>query len=122
MKRIIVLSISLFTLAIVSSCSKHGAKVEGTYIGDLSINDSLISTMATTSVLDRQKENISLSSTYFDEFQVSLTKKRYFGSILYFSNDNNRDIEFTKSDDQILLTLIFTDGNGDKLTYIATRQ
>lgn len=121
-KYALLLSISVLALMLLNSCSKYGAKVEGTYVGEMSINGSVIANETPVIVTDRQKENVLISSSFFDDFQVELSKKRYFQSVIFYSNESNRTIEFNKSGDQILLILSYTTTNGDQITFHANKQ
>jgi hypothetical protein len=114
----------LFLLIIVGStimcgCSKPAEKIEDTYIGSLTMNDSLVSSTTEILIKSIDKNLASVNSYAFNTYDVEIDKKRYFAAKTYFSVGINEQLEVT---DDGNIILIHNDNNGDKYIFVGTRN
>ena len=102
MKKLIV-----FVLAVVllGSCNKYSEKVAGTYTGQITINDSIISSNANIIISEISNKRISIESNFFTVYELEIDKQRYFNSVTYFHNVDSVDLEIGETSTGLFLSL-----------------
>ena len=93
----------IWSVLLMSSCSKHAKKVKGNYIGTLSINDTVMSNNANINIDEVENNVISISSNYFNTYFVEIDKNRYFNSLTYYSVQDDETIEISNHGDILLI-------------------
>ena len=93
----------LSTSAVLSSCSKHAVKIADTYVGTLVKNDSIISTNAQIIIEEVTKNRVSVSSSFFEIYEVEIDKKRYWATKTYYSVDPDEYLEVNDGLPNIIL-------------------
>lgn len=88
---------------VLFSCSKHAEKVVGVYTGELEMNDTITFSNVSITLTESAKDQVKISSDYFETYQVTLDKKRYFSSKIYYAVESGEHIEVF---DDGLMTLI----------------
>jgi len=93
----------IWSVLLMSSCSKHAKKVKGNYIGTLSINDTVMSNNANINIDEVENNVISISSNYFNTYFVEIDKNRYFNSLTYYSVQDDETIEISNHGEILLI-------------------
>ena len=102
MNKFIVFALSMVLLW---SCNKYAEKVAGTYTGQMSINDSIISN-ANIIISEVSNKSISVASDFFSTYQLEIEKQRYFSSVTYYHNgDSGISLEIGETATGLFLTL-----------------
>ena len=96
---VFVLSMLLF-----GSCNKYAEKVAGTYTGQMTINDSIISN-ANIIISEVSNKSISVASDFFPTYELEIEKQRYFSSVTYYHNDDSEDLEIGETATGLFLSL-----------------
>tara|TARA_X000000368_G_C22552726_1_gene502839 strand:- start:191 stop:478 length:288 start_codon:yes stop_codon:yes gene_type:complete len=78
----------ILSVGITESCSKYSEMVSGTYIGEMTINDSIISNGSNIIISE-----ISVSSDFFNPYELNIEKQRYFSSVTYYHSQNPSTLE-----------------------------
>jgi hypothetical protein len=104
----------LTTSAVLSSCSKHAVKIADTYVGTLVKNDSIISTNAQIIIEEVTQNRVSVSSSFFEIYEVKIDKKRYWASKTYYSVEAGEHLEVFDDGNIILL---HSDASGDDFEF-----
>ena len=114
LKKLIVLALSIVFLG---SCNKYAEKVAGTYTGQMSINDSIISN---TNIIISELSNkrISIASDFFTTYEVEIEKQRYFSSITYYYNgDSGTSLEIGETSTGLFLSLTHFNNLNNQYTF-----
>ena len=106
----------LSTSAVLSSCSKHAVKIADTYVGTLVKNDSIISTNAQIIIEEVTKNRVSVSSSFFEIYEVEIDKKRYWASKTYYSVDPGEHLEVI---DDSTIILLHSNTSGDDFEFFS---
>ena len=102
MKKLIVFVLSMVFLG---SCNKYAEKVAGTYTGQMSINDTIISN-ANIIISEVSNKSISVASDFFSTYELEIEKQRYFSSVTYYHNgDSGISLEIGETATGLFLTL-----------------
>lgn len=102
MKKLIVFALSMVLLG---SCNKYAEKVAGTYTGQMTINDSIISN-ANIIISEVSNKSISVASDFFSTYELEIEKQRYFSSVTYYHNgDSGISLEIGETATGLFLTL-----------------
>ena len=90
----ILFSVCFINVFVLVSCSRYADKVEGTYAGRLTINDSVVSSNANIKISEVSNKIVSVESSFFDTYELEIDKQRYFTSVSYFhySIEDSTDI------------------------------
>ena len=72
------LVVFVFSTLILASCNKYSDKVAGTYIGQISINDSITSMNSNIIISEISNKRISIEGDYFNINELEIEKQRYF--------------------------------------------
>ena len=83
--------LSMFFLPVflvLLSCNKYADKVDGTYIGQLTINDSIVSANTNIIISEISNKVVSIESSFLTPYELEIERQRYFGSVTYFNQDN----------------------------------
>jgi hypothetical protein len=78
----------LAIIFVMVSCNKYADKVDGTYIGQLTINDSIVSANTNIIISEISNKVISIESSFLTTYELEIERQRYFGSVTYFNQDN----------------------------------
>lgn len=108
----------LFASITLTSCEKHSKKIVDNYTGILTKNDSITINNAVVILKEIDKNNISVESDYFQSYTVTISKKRYFSSKIYYSITADEQLEVN---DLSTITIVHND-NGDSYSFIGTRD
>ena len=106
MKKLIVF---MFSIMLLGSCNKYSEKVAGIYNGQISINDTIISSNSNIIISKLSNKNVSIVSDFFALYELEIEKQRYFGSVTYFHNgdsDINLDLEIGETATGLFLSLV----------------
>ena len=109
MKKLLVF---VFSTLLLASCNKYSDKVAGTYIGQISINDSITSINSNIIISEISNKRISIASDFFNINELEIEKQRYFGSVTYFHNGDsyiNLDLEIGETSTGLYLSLVYYD-------------
>ena len=109
----------LSTLLVSSSCSKHAEKIADTYVGALVKNGSSISTDAQVIIEEVTKDRVSISSGFFETYEVEIDRKRYWASKTFYSVDPDEHLEII---DEGTIILLQTDKSGDDFEFSGMRN
>ena len=115
MKKLII-----FVLAVVllGSCNKYSEKVAGTYTGQMTINDSIISSNTNIIISEISNNRISIASNFFTLYELEIEKQRYFSSVTYFhTGDSGRILEIGKTSTGLFLSLVQYDNLNNQYTF-----
>tara|TARA_B110000046_G_C12925441_1_gene369057 strand:- start:263 stop:643 length:381 start_codon:yes stop_codon:yes gene_type:complete len=85
----ILFSVCFINVFVLVSCSRYADKVEGTYAGRLTINDSVVSSNANIKISEVSNKIVSVESSFFDTYELEIDKQRYFNSVSYFHQDSS---------------------------------
>lgn len=96
-----LLPISVFFLTLVA-CSKYAKKVEGTYIGTLTQNDSILSMNEEINISEIANKRIKVMSN-FSIYELDIEKERYFATKYYYAVNPNEYLEITNSGELYLM-------------------
>ena len=111
MKKLIIF---IFSIMSFSSCDKYSEKVSDSYIGELSINDSIISSNADIIISEISDKRISVSSDFFTSYVIDIEKRRYFSSVTYYHESDLEMIEFGETATGLFLTCFHYDSLNNK--------
>ena len=100
-----------------SSCNKYSEKVSNSYIGEISINDSIISSNAYIIISEISNKRISVSSDFFTTYLLDIEKQRYFSSLTYSHQSDLEMIEFGETATGLFLTCIHYDSLNNKYIF-----
>ena len=109
MKKLLVF---VFSTLLLASCNKYSDKVAGTYIGQISINDSITSINSNIIISEISNKRISIAGDFFNINELEIEKQRYFGSVTYFHNGDsytNLDLEIGGTATGLYLSLVYYD-------------
>ena len=81
MKKLIVF---MFSIMLLGSCNKYSEKVAGTYNGQISINDTIISNNSNIIISELSNKNVSIVSDFFALYELEIEKQRYLAQLLIF--------------------------------------
>lgn len=113
-----IVFILIYGATLVSGCSKNAKKVAGTYVGNLKINDTLISNHAEIIIEEIENNTISVSSNYFIPYLVEIDKNRYFNSKTYYSIECNENLEIDGHGNMTLMHM----QDGDEFIFTGSRN
>ena len=105
----------MFSIVLLESCNKYSEKVAGTYIGQISVNDSIISSNADIIISEKR---ISVSSDFFTTYAIDIEKRRYFSSVTYYHESDLEMIEFGETATGLFLTCFHYDSLNNKYVFI----
>jgi hypothetical protein len=95
---------------LLASCNKYSEKVTGTYSGQMTINDSIISSNVNIIISEISNKRISIESNFFTLYELEIEKQRYFSSVTYFHNgDLERILEIGETSTGLFLSLVHYD-------------
>jgi hypothetical protein len=95
---------------LLASCNKYSEKVTGTYSGQMTINDSIISSNVNIIISEIFNKRISIESNFFTLYELEIEKQRYFSSVTYFHNgDLERILEIGETSTGLFLSLVHYD-------------
>jgi hypothetical protein len=95
---------------LLASCNKYSEKVTGTYSGQMTINDSIISINVNIIISEIFNKRISIESNFFTLYELEIEKQRYFSSVTYFHNgDLERILEIGETSTGLFLSLVHYD-------------
>ena len=100
-----------------SSCNKYSEKVSNSYIGEISINDSIISSNADIIISEISNKRISVSSDFFNTYVLDIEKRRYFSSVIYYHQGDLEMIEFGETATGLFLTCFHYDSLNNKYIF-----
>tara|TARA_Y200000002_G_C22267604_1_gene490715 strand:+ start:111 stop:470 length:360 start_codon:yes stop_codon:yes gene_type:complete len=104
------LTIFILSVVLLGSCNKYSEKVAGTYSGQMTINDSVISSNANIIISEISNNRISIESNFFTLYDLEIEKQRYFSSVTYFHNgDLGRVFEIGETSTGFFLSLVHYD-------------
>ena len=106
------LVVFVFSTLILASCNKYSDKVAGTYIGQISINDSITSMNSNIIISEISNKRISIEGDYFNINEIEIEKQRYFGSVTYFhygDSYTNLELEIGGTATGLYLSLVYYD-------------
>ena len=118
--KIKTIKIFIFSVVLLGSCSKYSEKVAGTYIGQISVNDSIISNNSNIIISELSNRNVSVVSDFFTLYELEIEKQRNFGSVTYFHNggsDINLDLEIGETAYGLFLSLIYYDNFNNQYVF-----
>ena len=115
MKKLIVF---MFSVLLLGSCNKYSEKVSDTYIGEISINDSVISSNVDIIISEISNKKISVTSDFFTTYELDIEKRRYFSSVTYYHQDDSEMIEFGETSTGLFLTCFHYDSLNNKYVFI----
>ena len=104
----------MFSIVLLGSCNKYSEKVAGTYIGQISVNDSIISSNADIIISEISDKRISVSSDFFTSYVIDIEKRRYFSSVTYYHQSDLEMIEFGETATGLFLTCFHYDSLNNK--------
>jgi hypothetical protein len=100
----------LAIIFVLLSCNKYAEKVDGTYIGQITINDSTISSNANIIISEISNKTVSVESSFFDTYELEIEKQRYFGSVTYYNQgDSGTTLEIGGTATGLSLIFIYSD-------------
>ena len=106
MKRLLFLFITILSL----SCNKYAEKVDGTYVGQMTINDSLVSSSSNIIIREISNKTVSVESSFFNTYELEIEKQRYFGSDTYYNqSDSGVNLEIGETATGLFLIFIYSD-------------
>ena len=108
----------MFSIVLLESCNKYSEKVAGTYIGQISVNDSIISSNADIIISEISDKRISVSSDFFTTYAIDIEKRRYFSSVTYYHESDLEMIEFGETATGLFLTCFHYDSLNNKYVFI----
>ena len=92
------------------SCSKYAEKVDGTYVGQMTINDSLVSSSSNIIIREISNKTVSVESSFFNTYELEIEKQRYFGSVTYYNQgDSGINLEIGETSSGLFLIFIYSD-------------
>ena len=95
---------------VLLSCNKYAEKVDGTYSGILSVNDSTTSSNANIIITEISNKTVSVGSSFFDTYELEIEKQRYFGSVTYYNQgDSGINLEIGETSSGLFLIFIYSD-------------
>ena len=120
MKRFHVLvSICFINIFCLGSCNKYAEEVEGTYIGQLTINDSIVSGNADVQVSEVSNKIVSVESRFFDTHELKIKKQRYFSSVTYlYEDDLGTQFEIGETATGLFLNFVCLDSLNNRYFYL----
>ena len=83
------LRLFIFIAVLTISCSKYAEKVDGTYVGQMTINDSIVSSSANITITEISNKTVSVESSFFNTYELEIEKQRYFSSVTYYNNGDS---------------------------------
>ena len=95
----------MFSIVLLGSCNKYSEKVAGIYTGQMTINDSIISSNANIIISEISNKRISVASDFFPTYELEIEKQRYFSSVTYYHNDDSEDLEIGETATGLFLSL-----------------
>jgi hypothetical protein len=104
----------MLSIVLLGSCNKYSEKVAGTYIGQISVNDSIISSNADIIISEISDKRISVSSDFFTSYVIDIEKRRYFSSVTYYHESDLEMIEFGETATGLFLTCFHYDSLNNK--------
>ena len=110
----------MFSIMLLGSCNKYSEKVAGTYNGQISINDTIISSNSNIIISKLSNKNVSIVSDFFALYELEIEKQRYFGSVTYFHNgdsDINLDLEIGETATGLFLSLVYYDNFNNQYVF-----
>ena len=118
MKKII-----LFTclLGLLVSCKKYAERIAGSYLGNISKNDTLTDNNTILDIIEVDKKRVSIECMYFDSYQLNIEKQRYFSSVIFYANDSSGLLEIEDSENGYI-TLTHEDINGNSFVFAGTKN
>ena len=99
------------------SCNKYSEKVSNSYIGEISINDSIISSNADIIISEISNKRISVSSDFFNTYVWEIEKRRYFSSVTDYHQGDLEIIEFGENATGLFLTCFQYDSLSNKYIF-----
>ena len=110
MKRICFRMVFLPIIFVLLSCNKYAEKVDGTYNGILSVNDSTTSSNANIIITEISNKTVSVESSFFDTYELEIEKQRYFRSVTYYNQgDLATNLEIGETATGLFLIFIYSD-------------
>ena len=103
----------------MGSCSKYAKKVSGTYIGQITINDSIVSSNTSVIISEISNKSVSVESSFFNPYELEIEKQRYFGSVTYYhQGDSGTSLEIGETSSGLFLTFIHSDSLNNNYIFI----
>ena len=106
-------------ISLLASCKKYAEKVAGSYLGEISKNDTLIDNNTILDIIEVDKKRVSIECMYFDSYQLNIEKQRYFSSVIFYANDSSGLLEIEDSENGYI-TLTHEDINGNSFVFAGT--
>ncbi len=118
MKKIILF---ICLLGLLVSCKKYAERIAGSYLGNISRNDTLIDNNTILDIIEVDKKRVSIECMYFDSYQLNIEKQRYFSSVIFYANDSSGLLEIEDSENGYI-TLTHEDINGNSFVFAGTKN
>ena len=107
----------MFSIILLGSCNKYSEKVAGTYTGQMTINDSIISSNANIIISEISNKRISIESNFFTLYELEIDKQRYFNSVTYFHNGDSVTLEIGETSTGLFLSLVNYDNLNNQYNF-----
>ena len=114
MKKLIIF---IFTVVLLGSCNKYSEKVAGTYSGQMTINDSIISSNVNIIFSEISNKRISIESNFFNLYELEIEKQRYFSSVTFFHYSNELEFEIGETSTGLFLSLLYYDNLNNQYSF-----
>ena len=120
MRRLFLLFVVFLTnIFLFGSCNKYAKKVAGTYLGQLSVNDSIFSSNASVIISEISNKSVSVESSFFNTYELEIEKQRYFSSVTYYhEGDSGTTLEIGETSSGLFLTFIHQDSLNNNYIFI----
>ena len=112
----------MFSIVLLGSCNKYSKKVAGTYTGQMTINDSIISSNVNIIISEISNKRISVASDFFPTYELEIEKQRYFTSVTYYNSDDSERLEIGEAATGLYLTCSHYDNLNNKYTFSGERN
>ena len=100
----------LFITILSVNCNKYAEKVDGTYVGQMTINDSIVSSSANITITEISNKTVSVQSSFFNTYELEIEKQRYFASVTYLhQDDSGTNLEIGETATGLFLIFIHSD-------------
>ena len=96
----------MFSIVLLGSCNKYSEKVAGTYTGQMTINDSIISSNVNIIISEISNKRISIASNFFTLYELEIEKQGYFNSVTYFHDGDSVNLEIEETSTGLSLSLV----------------
>lgn len=115
----IFISVGFINIFILVGCNRYAEKVEGTYVGQITINDSIVSSNTNIKISEVSNKIVSIESGFFDTYELKIEKQRYFSSVTYFHQDDSGiHLEIGETATGLFLTFVHLDSLSNRHVFI----